>query len=562
VKGEMTVAEAVREGRDAFGRRAWAAAYEKLSAADAVTPLDLPDLERLATAASLTARDERSDELWIRLHTESLRANDARRAVRCAFWLIDDLLTRGQVARAGGWLARAQRLVDEREDDCPECGLLLVMTARMNAMRGDARSAEAAALRAVEIGDRFGDAEVKTFGRLCLGQVRVGMGDSAAAATLFDEVMVSATVDDVSPIAVCVVYCAVIDACQHLFDVERAREWTAAFSQWCSTQPDLVPFRGQCLVHRAEIMRLSGAWSQAAEEAERACHLLSRLTDPTTAVAPGDTPSVKYPAGAAYYELAELARVRGDFAEAEAAYREASLYGQSPEPGLALLRLAQGRATAAARAIRRVLGQTLRRSRRARALAACVEIMIAVRDLAAARAAAEELSALAADTGAPILRASSAHAMGSVLLAEGDAAGALTALRAAWVAWQEIEAPYEAGRARVLMGLACRALGDDDTAELELDAARRVFQRLPATPDLARVNELLRAETHRGARVLTPRELQVIGLIASGRTNHAIAEALSISDRTVDRHVSNIFTKLALSSRSAATAYAYEHGLV
>ena len=558
----MTVADAVREGRDAFGRRAWADAYEKLSAADAVAPLDLPDLERLATSALLTGKDELSDELWVRLHTESLRAHDAPRAARCAFWLINELLIRGQIARAGGWLARAQRLLDERGDECPECGLLLVMSARMNAMRGDARSAEAAARRAVEIGDRFDDPEVKTFGRLCLGQVRVAMGDAVAAATLFDEAMVSATVDEMSPIAVCVVYCAVIDACQHIFDVERAREWTAAFSQWCSTQPDLVPFRGQCLVHRAEIMRLSGAWSQATEEAERACHLLSRLSETTTDVAPGDVPSVKYPVGAAYYELAELSRVRGDFAKAEASYREASLYGQSPEPGLALLRLAQGRLSAAERAIRRVLGQAQKRSRRARALAACVEIMVAVRDLPTAREAAEELSALASDTGAPILRASSAHAMGSVLLTEGDATGALTALRAAWAAWQEIEAPYEAARARVLMGLACRALGDDDAAELELDAARRVFQRLSAAPDLARVNDLTRAETHRDARTLTPRELQVIGLIASGRTNHAIAEALSISDRTVDRHVSNIFTKLALSSRSAATAYAYQHGLV
>lgn len=558
----MTVADAVREGRDAFGRRAWAEAYEKLSAADAAAPLDLPDLERLATSALLIGLDEQSDQLWVRLHTEAISAHDPPRAARCAFWLINDLLIRGQIAQAGGWLARAQRLLDERTDDCPECGLLLVMSARMHAMRGDPRSAEAAALRAVEVGDRFNDPEVKAFGRLSLGQVRVGMGDAAAAATLFDEAMVAATVDDVSPIAVCVVYCAVIDACQHIFDVERAREWTAAFSQWCSTQPTLVPFRGQCLVHRAEIMRLSGAWSQAMEEAERACDLLARRIGATTAAAPRDLPAAKYPMGAAYYELAELARVRGDFAKAEASYRQASLYGQSPEPGLALLRLAQGRLTAAERAIRRVIAQSQKRSWRARALAAYVEIMVAVRDLPAARAAAEELSALAADTGAPILRASSAHAMGSVQLAEGDAVGAFAALRAAWAAWQEIEVPYEAARARVLMGLACRALGDDDAAELELDAARRVFQRLPATPDLAQVNELMRAERHRGVRGLTPRELQVIGLIASGRTNHAIAEALSISDRTVDRHVSNIFTKLALSSRSAATAYAYEHGLV
>jgi ATP/maltotriose-dependent transcriptional regulator MalT len=562
LKREMKGADALHEGRAAFGRRAWAEAYEKLSAADAVAPLSVSDLELLTTSAFLIGKDELSDDLWVRVHTESLRVHDAPRAARGAFWLINDLLTRGEIARAGGWLARAQRILEEAGHDCPECGLLLVMSARLHAIRGDARSAETDARRAVEIGDRFDDAQVKAFGRLALGQIQMVRGDTAAATVLFDEVMVAATVGDVSPIAVCVVYCAVIDACHHLFDIERAREWTAAFSQWCSTQPDLVPFRGQCLVHRAEIMRLSGAWSQATEEAERACHLLSRLADLRAAVAPGDASSGKYPAGAAFYELAEISRVRGDFARAEEAYRQASLYGQSPEPGLALLRLMQGRPDAAENAIRRVLDQPQNRLRRANALAASVEIMLAVRDLPAARAAAEELSALTVITGAPLLRASSARAMGSVLLAEGDARGALVALRAAWAEWQEIDAPYEAARVRVLMGVAYRTLGDDDAAELELDAARRVLERLGAAPELARVNDLVRATARPGARTLTPRELQVIGLIATGKTNHAIAQALSISDRTVDRHVSNILTKLDLSSRSAATAYAYEHGLV
>jgi DNA-binding NarL/FixJ family response regulator len=552
----------VQQGRDAYASRAWADAYEKLAAADARAPLDVPDLELLAVAAYLVGHDELTDELWTRAHTAWLRAHDARRAARCAFWLINDLIVRGEIARAGGWLARAQRLLDDAGHECAECGLLLVMAARLDAIRGSVRTASVAASRALEIGDRFGDAEVQAFGRLCVAQVRVGMGEGASAVPLFDEVMVAATVGDVSPIGVCILYCAVLDSCRQLFDVERSREWTAAFSRWCGTQPDLVPFRGQCLVHRAEIMRLSGAWPQAAEEAERACDLLSRLAGAGATVAPGDVPQAKYPAGTAYYELAELARVRGDFARAEEAYRQASQFGQSPEPGLALLRLAQGRHSAAERSIRRVLGQPLPRWRRPDALAACVDIMLAARDTAAARTAAEELATLAEETRAPMLRASSAFATGSVLLAEGDAAAALTALRAAWAGWQELEAPYEAARARVLMGLACRALGDDDAAELELDAARRVLQRLGAAPELARLDDLEREAERTGARGLTPRELQVIGLIAAGRTNHAIAQTLSISDRTVDRHVSNIFTKLDLSSRSAATAYAYEHGLV
>ena len=559
----MVRSNEVQQGRDAYARRAWADAYDKLAAADVRAPLDAADLELLAVSAYLVGRDELTDELWTRAHTAWLRANDVRRAARCAFWLINDLIVRGEIARAGGWVARAQRLLDDGgQHECAECGLLLVMTARLDAIRGSVRSANAAACRALEIGDRFGDAEVQAFGRLCVAQVRVGMGKGTSAVPLFDEVMVAATVGDVSPIGVCVLYCAVLDACHQLFDVERSREWTAAFSRWCGAQPDLVPFRGQCLVHRAEIMRLSGAWPQAAEEAERACDLLSRLASAGATVAPGDVPQSKYPAGTAYYELAELARVRGDFAGAEEAYRQASLYGQSPEPGLARLRLVQRRHSTAERAIRRVLGQPLPRWRRADALAACVDIMLEVRATPAARAAANELAALAEETGAPMLRASSAFATGRVLLAEGDAAGALTALRSAWAGWQELEAPYEAARARVLMGVACRSLGDDDAAELELDAARRVLRRLGAAPELARADDLVRAAERTGARGLTRRELQVIGLIATGRTNHAIAETLSISDRTVDRHVSNILTKLDLSSRSAATAYAYEHGLV
>lgn len=558
----MSGTDALTKGRAAFERRAWADAYAQLSAADEAAPLGLADLELLAASAYLIGKDERSCELWTRGHTECLRSNDVPRAARFAFWAALILAVRGEFAPAGGWLTRAQRLLDEGGVDCSERGLLLVLVARVQLGRGDVESAHDTALQALDVGNRFGDPELLVFARLIVGQSLAAKGNAAEAATLFDEAMVAATVGDVSPIAVGVVYCAVIGVCVKLFDVQRAREWTAALSRWCTPQAQLVPFRGQCLVHRVEVMRLAGAWSQALAEAEQACSWLSRMAAETERSAgEGVVSSFTYPIGAVHYELGEAYRVRGDLERAAESYRAASQHGCSPEPGLALLRLAQGRPAVAETAIRRVLDQPQRVQVRAASFAACVEIMIAVHDLATARSSAEALAAMAKENDALFLRAMSAQAIGGVLLAEGDARASLATLREAWMAWQELEAPYHAARVRVLMGLACRALGDDDAAELELDAARQVFERMGAAPDVARVNDLLRSAAQRTVRALTPREREVIGLVATGKTNRAIARQLSISERTVDRHVSNILMKLDLPSRSAATGYAYEHGL-
>ena len=548
--------------RDAFARQDWKQAYAGLSAAsDAGAQVSTGDLERLAIAAYMLGKDEVSADFWSRAHAECLRMNDPKRAARCTFWLVLDLLTRGEAAKAGGWIARAQHLLDRQPGDSAERGLLFAIVARTHVRRGDIDGAHEAASHAVELAHQFADdTELQVFSRLSLGQVMARRGEGAAAAALFDESMVAVTVGEVSPIGIGVVYCATIEGCWWLLDLERAREWTAALSQWCRAQPDLVPFRGQCLVHRAELMRLGGAWSEAVLEAERACEWL------TTSVEDADDlprrSSFKHPVGAAFYQLAEIHRLRGEFVNADAAYRRANEYGHAPEPGLALLRLAQGEPKAAEAAIRRVLGESHPRHRRAAVLAAGIEILLEVGDVRAARAAADELAAMAGESDARYLRALAAHAAGAVRLTIGDVQGALTALRQAWMDWQEIDAPWHAARVRVQLGLACRALGDEGSAHLEFVAAERVFQRLGAAPDLARLNTLRSPATSGKEDRLTQRERQVLGLIARGMTNRAIGTALAISDRTVDRHVSNILSKLDLPSRSAATAYAYERGLV
>lgn len=524
--------------------------YTHLVAADRESPLGPEDLARLATAAYLTGREAESAGFWGRAHHGFHDRNQPAAAARSAFWLAYGLLDKGESAQASGWLARARRLLDECGQDCVERGYLLLPEALRSTAEGDYEVAAGTFRLAAQAGDRFGDADLVALARHGEGRVLIRLGRTAPGLELLDEAMVAVTAGEVSPLAAGDVYCGVLSGCQEVFDWRRAQEWTAALARWCDAQPGLVPYRGQCLLRRSEVLQLHGDWRAALDEARRA---RERLSDPAGQAG----------LGAAFYQLAELHRLRGDFAEAEEAYRQASLHGRRPQPGLALLQLARGEIAAALTAIAGAVNESAERRIRSRLLPAQVEIALAARDIGLARTADGELAAIAAEIGAPYLRAASGQSAGSVRLAEGDAQGALASLREAEAIWRDLEAPYEAARTRVLIAVACRELGDEGAAGLELEAARAGFELLGAAHDLARVERLGRTPARaKGASGLTARELQVVRLVAAGATNRAIAGRLRISEKTVARHLSNIFVKLGVASRAAVTAYAYEHRLV
>ncbi len=550
----VAMAPPLESGREAFGRRDWSKAYE-VYAEQSVEGLEAADVERMAVAAYLIGDDDRSAAAWQAAHRRYLETGDADDAARCTFWLALGLMLRGQMAQAGGWLSRAQDIVDDAGADCTATGYLMIPGLLGALDAGDPSTARDLAVEVAEIGRRLGDADLRSLGTLGHGQALIALGDTAAGTARFDEVMVSVTADEVGPIASGIVYCAVILECMQLFDVARATEWTEALSSWCDAQPDLVPYRGQCLVHRAQLQLALGDWPSAAETAETACR---RLSDPP------------HPAlGLAYYQQAQLLRLLGAYDEAEAAYRRANRSGYQPMPGLALLELNRGDARAAAATIRRALTEAANPGERPALLAAAVEIYRSTGDVPSARAAVDELDGIAGNSASEMLRAMAALATGAVLLSEGDAVTALTHLRAADAAWQHLHMPYERARTELLIGLSCAALGDRTSAALEFGSAREIFAELGARPDTDRLEALMELgapaeppDPTEDTRSLSVRELEVLALMAAGKTNRMIATELGISQHTVGRHVENIFAKLGVTSRAAATSHAYEHHLL
>jgi DNA-binding NarL/FixJ family response regulator len=530
--------------RGAFERRMWADGFDRLWAAHREGRLDVEDLERLAIAAYMVGRDEVCDEAWVAAHHAWLRGGEPERAARCAFWHALGLFFRGDLAPAIGWVARGGRLLDESRRPCVEQAWLRMLTALPRLFAGDAE-VDSSFVAAGEIAERFADADAAMFARLGCGYSLILQGRVAEGIAMLDEAMVSVTADEVAPMLAGIAYCQVIALCQAVFDVRRAREWTEALTRWCDAQPDIVPFRGNCLVHRCEIFQLHGAWTEALESARRACEWLAG-------------PPAWDTLGSAHYQLGEIQRLRGELDQAEASYRRASLAGRDPEPGMSLLRLAQGRIDLALPAIRRALDEAQDPIARSRLLPACIEVLLEADDVASARAAADELARIAAQLDAAYLNALAAEASGAVLVAEADPRAALIPLRRAHRSWRELHAPHQAARVRLQIAVACRELGDDASAKLEFEGARSALEELGARPDLERLARLVGSSRPGG---LSLRESEVLTLVAAGKTNRAIATELIISEKTVARHVSNIFTKLGLSSRAEATAYAYKHGL-
>ncbi|MET3523061.1 helix-turn-helix transcriptional regulator [Mesorhizobium sp. M4B.F.Ca.ET.215.01.1.1] len=541
-------ASLLEKARHAYAQRAWADAFALLQATDAIAPLGPDDLERQLWSAAMLDRDQDSQVAGDRLFEAYVEAGRYDRAAYWAFFRGFRLLALGEEGHATACIQQAQRLADGFGRECAAHGYLILLAAQKELMTGNDPAAAPLASQALAIGERCCDIDLVAFARCYLGRALVRQGRIDEGIASLDEAMLPAVDGKLSPIVTGLIYCNLIAACRQVYALDRSREWTEALSNWCGTQPQLVQFNGVCLLHRAEIMELNGAWQDAIAEARRATTSLAHTTASEAA------------AGAAYQE-AEIHRLRGEFAAAEDLYRTASRLGLEPQPGMALLRLAQGRAEQAAATLRRVLATTKAPLGRARLLPALVEIMIAAGAIEEARDACQELEAIASRFATDILAAMASQARGEIDLHEGSAATALGHFRAALTTWQRAGAPYLEARLRVLAGQACRMLGDEDGTELEFDAARTVFAGLGAAPDLARVAALTRP-TSLPSHGLTRREIEVLGLVATGKTNRTIATDLGLSEKTVDRHLSNIFDKLAVNSRAAATAYGFQNGLL
>jgi DNA-binding CsgD family transcriptional regulator len=542
----MSAETDIDRGRAAFHEHRWTEAQERFRDADGRGGLPAVDLERLASAEILTGAGTTGLDTLTRAHEEYLVMGDVESAARCAGWMGMQLMFFGERARAGGWFARGQRLVDEMAEPGAVQGLLFLPEGLGKLYGGDPAGALQAFARVAEFGKRFHDKDLSALGLLGTGQATLMLGHPDKGLEMFDEVMVAVTAGELSAIPSGIIYCAVIGNCHLAFDLERALEWTAALDRWCGARPDMVSFSGQCQAHRAELFMLHGAWDEALMAAGAAQELAVK----------GD-PQALY---GAYYQQGEVERLSGKLDDAEASYRQAARSGYEPQPGLALLWLARGKAQQAQAMIRRAADAADLATRR-NMLPALVEIELAASDPEAARRGVQELEALARECPTSMVRAYAGQAAGALRLATGDPAAAAQPLREAWRLWLELGVPYEAARCRVLIGSACRALGDETSALMDFEAAQAEFLELGAAPAAAWAASLTREEDSGTKGPLSPRETEVLRLVASGQGNRAIAAELYLSEKTVARHISNIFLKLGLPSRAAATRYAFEHGL-
>lgn len=541
----MSVVEDLAKARAAFERRDWVEAYGALGEADARAML-AEDFVRLATAAFLLGRRNDCIQAFQRAYKEHVEAGETTAAIRAAYWLAMVLLTGGEPAVGGGWLARAERLLEESGEDVVERGYVRTLQMFRHIFAQEYEQAYAIATQIVEDGRRFHDANLEANGLNAQGRTLIYSGSVPEGLALLDEAMVVVTTGEVSAIFAGEVYCSLIEACQEISDFGRAAEWTAVLTRWVESQPGLVTYTGQCAVHRGQIMRVRGAFNAAVEEFELS---VPRYLAAATPLA----------AGLAMDECGNVLRILGDLPAAAKSFERSIALGHDPQPNLALLWHAHGRTFDAASAIHRLLAEPRDPVHRSQLLPASVEILLAAGEVDEAAAVSRELTVIAEAFGCTALEAMAAYAAGSVLVAEGQASQAVPTLRRAQRLWQELEAPYETARTRTLIGRALRATGDEHSATEELGAARRTFHELGARTAESEVARLLVPGLPGG---LTEREAEVLRLVATGQSNPQIAATLVLSEKTVARHLSNIFAKLDVSSRTAAAAFAFEHKLL
>jgi class 3 adenylate cyclase len=472
--------DTLEAGREAIRRHAWADAFDHLTVADARGNLSAEDLSSLSQAAWWTGRMDAAIDAAERAYSAHLDGGDARAAAMAAIDLAHNYHGKGRDLLAAGWLKRAERILDT-EPESVATGYLAREKATSLISKGRLEEALSEARGTLEMGTRFADPDLQALGVHDQGRALVALGRVADGWELLDEATVAAVSGELKPLTTAIIYCNTISTCRDLADYGRASQWSDAAKRWCERQA-ISGFPGMCRVYRAEISRLRGALAEAETEARNATGELMEFNR-------------EYAAGA-LYELGEIRLRLGDLQAAEEAFAQAHELGNSAQPGLSLLRLVQGKTQAAATSIRAALqDETWNRLARARLLPAQVEIAVAAGDLRTAQEAVTELEEIAEGYGTAALRAAAASARGELMLATGDSPAALASLREGHRRWQEVDAPYEAARARVLIGVARRRQGDDETAEMELQAARSVFTRLGAVRDAARVDELLTGRT-------------------------------------------------------------------
>lgn len=531
--------------RDAYGRRDWPNARDRFNAARQYGVLSADDVYALADSAWWLGLVDESLNAYEEAYRLYLHGAQPRRAAMSAVEVAVSLFLRGDDVIGSGWITRARRLLRDEPPGIEHAWMVYFLEVEAELDGADVDEVIAKARQVQDIGRRFTDPSLVALGVVGEGRALIRQGRVAEGMGLLDEAMLAALSDELDPGAAGNIYCHLMSACHELADLRRMRVWTKATADWCERLPAAVLFTGICRVHRAQVLQVQGAWARAEQEARRVCQDLADIHGASVAEA--------------CYALGDLARMRGDLSGADEAFTLAHQHGRDPQPGLALLRLAQGRGDTAAASITAALAGTRERLARARLCAAQVEIALAIQDTQTARLASDELNATASTYGTPGLEAAAWQVRGAVLLAEGSAGEALPVLRSACQRWQELHAPYDAARVRLLLTRAYDALGDEDAADRELDAAEAVFVELGATLDARMVAELRGRPALPGG--LTEREAEVLTLVAVGSSNREVATSLVISEKTVARHLSNIFTKLGLSSRTEAAAYAFEHGL-